>query len=140
MLLCTLTILGRMRMYCPKCGGLNADSAHVCTQCGENFQQANANNSSPNPNPAVPNQVTAPKPESYLIWSILATLLCCPILGIVSIVFAAQVDSRYYAGDIAGANDASNKAKTWAIVAAGLGAIGGILYMILFAAGMAARS
>jgi uncharacterized membrane protein YvbJ len=134
-------------MYCPKCGGLNADSAPICTQCGENLQQANTNNqpnpaanpgTTPNTNPAYPNQVTAPKPESYLIWSILATLLCCPIPGIVSIVFAAQVDSRYNAGDVAGATDASNKAKTWAIVAAALGIMGSILYMVLFA-GMAAR-
>jgi uncharacterized membrane protein YvbJ len=131
-------------MYCPKCGGLNADSAPICTQCGENLQQANSNNqpnpaTSPGINPAVPNQVTAPKPESYLIWSILTTLLCCLPLGIVSIVFAAQVDSKYYSGDIAGANEASNKAKTWAIVGAALGAIVIIANIILYAAGMAAR-
>jgi uncharacterized membrane protein YvbJ len=120
-------------MYCPKCGGLNADDAAVCTQCGENLMQAKQ------PNPASPNQVTMPKPESYLIWSILATLFCCLPLGIVSIVFASQVDSRYYMGDVAGATDASNKARTWAVISAVIGAVTIIGYMVLFAAGMASR-
>lgn len=49
-----------------------------------------------------------------LVWSILTTLFCCLPLGIVSIVYAAQVDGRRAAGDIAGAREASRKAGMWA--------------------------
>jgi hypothetical protein len=58
------------------------------------------------------------KPPSYLVWAILTTLLCCLPFGIASIVFAAQVDSKYNAGDLAGSQRASDAAKRWAIVAA----------------------
>jgi hypothetical protein len=55
---------------------------------------------------------------NHLVWSILATLFCCLPLGIVSIVYASQVDGRRLAGDIAGARELSHKAKMWAIYAA----------------------
>jgi hypothetical protein len=55
---------------------------------------------------------------NYLVWSILTTLFCCLPAGIVSIVFAAQVNSKLAAGDYAGAMQASKNAKIWAIVSA----------------------
>jgi hypothetical protein len=55
---------------------------------------------------------------NHLVWSILTTLFCCLPAGIVSIVFAAQVNSKLEAGDYAGAMQASKNAKTWAIVSA----------------------
>ena len=55
---------------------------------------------------------------NYLVWSILATLFCCLPLGIVSIVYASQVDGRRLSGDIAGARELSHKAKMWAIYSA----------------------
>src|SRR5262245_2690227 len=48
---------------------------------------------------------------NYLVQSILVTLFCCLPLGIVSIVFAAQVNSKVAAGDYAGAQKASDQAK-----------------------------
>lgn len=60
----------------------------------------------------------APPPPNHLVWAILTTLFCCLPAGIVSIVFAAQVDSKWAAGDHAGAISASNNARTWAIVSA----------------------
>lgn len=44
-----------------------------------------------------------PKPDNNLVWAILSTFLCCMPFGIVSIVFAAQVDGKYAMGDYAGA-------------------------------------
>jgi hypothetical protein len=64
-------------------------------------------------------QPAGPKPPSYLVWSILTTLFCCLPFGVVSIVFAAQVDSKFNSGDLAGAQRASDSAKKWAIAAAG---------------------
>lgn len=54
-----------------------------------------------------------PKPANYLVWSIVVTLLCCIPFGIVGIIFATQVDSKYSAGDYAGAQVASDRAKLW---------------------------
>ena len=60
-------------------------------------------------------------PPNYLVWAILSTLFCCLPLGIVSIVFAAQVNSKFAAGDLAGAQDSSAKAKQFAIWSAIVG-------------------
>lgn len=73
-------------------------------------------------------------PPNYLVWAILSTILCCVPAGIVSIVFATKVNSKWQAGDQAGALKASNNAKTWAIVAAVLGVIVGIISIALQAA------
>lgn len=51
---------------------------------------------------------------NHLVWAILTTLFCCLPLGVVSIVYAAQVDGRRAAGDVAGAQEASRKAVWWA--------------------------
>ena len=66
---------------------------------------------------------------NYLVWSILTTVFCCQIFGIVSIVFAAQVNGKQAVGDIQGAMDASRKAKTWAIAAAASAVVG---YIVIF--------
>jgi len=53
-------------------------------------------------------------PPNYLAWAILTTVLCCLPLGIVSIVFAAQVNSKWALGAVAGAQGASVKARVTA--------------------------
>jgi len=72
-------------------------------------------------NPEV-NQVTnqGVKPKNYLVESILVTIFCCLPLGIVGIVFASQVNSKYDTGDFAGAQKASKQAKQfmfWGLIA-----------------------
>lgn len=62
-------------------------------------------------------------PSNYLVFAILTTIFCCQVFGIVSIVYAAQVNSRWYAGDYEGAIIASRNAKTWAWVAFGSGLV-----------------
>ncbi|MEZ5117286.1 MAG: CD225/dispanin family protein [Candidatus Nanopelagicales bacterium] len=69
-------------------------------------------------------------PPNYLVWAILTTVFCCLPLGIVSIVFAAQVNSKWAVGDVAGAMDSSNKAKQFALWSAIAGVVVGILYAI----------
>lgn len=61
---------------------------------------------------------TGPYVPNNLVWAILSTLFCCLPLGVVSIVYAAQVDGRRAAGDIAGAREAARKAGSWAICSA----------------------
>jgi len=53
------------------------------------------------------------QPKNYLIESIFVTLCCCQPLGIVGIVFASQVNSKFSSGDYAGAVQASKEAKKW---------------------------
>jgi uncharacterized membrane protein len=61
-------------------------------------------------------------PPNHLVWAII-TLFCCQILGIVSIIFAAQVNGKFQQGDYAGAVDASNKARTFAMIGTILGVV-----------------
>jgi hypothetical protein len=77
-------------------------------------------------------------PPNYLVFAILTTIFCCQILGIVSIVFAAQVNSRWNAGDVQGALDASKNAKLWAWIAFGSGLIIAIGFTILAVFGVLA--
>lgn len=70
-------------------------------------------------------------PPNYLVFAILTTIFCCQILGIVSIVFAAQVNSKWNAGDIQGALEASRNAKMWAWIAFGSGIIIAIVGILL---------
>jgi hypothetical protein len=62
-------------------------------------------------------------PKNYLVWAILSTLLCFLPLGVASIVFAAQVNSKWASGDVVGAQRASARAKRFAIWAAIIGVV-----------------
>ena len=77
-----------------------------------------------------------PKPDNYLVWSILCTICCCTPLGIYCIICSSQVDSLYKAGDYEKAAKKANETKTCCIVAAVAGAIGSILYGICYALSM----
>ena len=106
--------MGPEQVGCPNCGLSNLASAHYCSGCGGvlsrgtgDFPTAGARLSTPVPN--------------YLVQAILVTIFCCIPFGIVSIVFAAQVNGKVAAGDFTGAIESSKKAKTWAWVSLGVG-------------------
>jgi len=86
--------------------------------------------------PSSESQPGVEKIPNYLVWAILCTVCCCLPGGIVSIVYATKVDSLAAAGDIAGARDASNKAKLWAMISGGVGLVFGILYTVLMIIGV----
>ena len=69
-------------------------------------------------------------PPNYLVWAILSTILCCLPLGIASIVFAAQVNSKWSAGDVAGAQESSRKARQFAIWSAAAGVLVIAIYLV----------
>ena len=52
-------------------------------------------------------------PRTWLVESILVTLFCCMPFGIVGIVNAAKVETRYNCGDIEGALRSSKEAGKW---------------------------
>ena len=113
-------------MNCTKCGAQNADNALTCVQCGAALQ------------PSAPAGVPAQKIPTYLVQSILVTLFCCLPLGIVAIIFAAQVNGKAQAGDIPGATESSRKAKMFCWIAFGIGVAFAIIYLVLALLGVAA--
>ena len=122
-------------MYCSKCGKLVDDNLNYCPNCGENLtkrvnevKESCENNS----------QRKFP-PENYLVWAILSTVFCCLPFGIVSIVNAANVESKFNRGDYDGALDASKKAKKWAWISAISGFVFWFLYVILIFVGFFAE-
>jgi uncharacterized membrane protein YvbJ len=118
-------------MYCRKCGSLNDDNAYKCIQCGEVLQTAV---------PAQPQQ-NLPEVPSHLALAIVTTVLCCLPLGIVSIVYAAQVNSKLQAGDYNGALNCSKKASLFGWISFGIGLCGilgyALIMIIAFATGAA---
>lgn len=75
------------------------------------------------------------KPANWLWQSILATVLCCLPFGIVGIIFATKVDSHYYSGRYAEAENAARKAKMWTIISAVSALLYFIILMILMSMG-----
>ena len=69
------------------------------------------------------------QPKNYLIESILVTIFCCLPFGIVGIVYASQVNSKFASEDYEGAQLASDNAKKWMM----WGAISGIIVVVLYA-------
>ncbi len=70
-------------------------------------------------------------PPNYLAQSIIVTLCCCTIGGIVAIVYAAQVNSKWSAGDLAGARAASDNAKMWCWLSFGIGLVINVIVFII---------
>ncbi len=99
-------------MFCTSCGVARADNATVCTNCGERVRRLP-------PRPQVNN---------YLVPAVLSAFCCCLPLGVVAIIYAAQVNSKLTAGDIEGAQAASKNAKMWSWIALGAGALISLAY------------
>lgn len=140
-------------MYCSKCGARNDDNATTCTQCGNALRPPEFGTPATPPPPypqapiaqnyaqQVPPQTYGTQPPvppgsipNYLVQAILVTIFCCLPFGIVSIIFAAQVNSKAMVGDIQGAIASSKQAKLWAWVAFGIGIVFGggyALFMLL---------
>jgi len=114
-------------MWCPKCGSENTDSARFCSTCGQDmssYTQQAQSSGSPAPAPyqptyqapqyqAAPGPGTAPYVPSHLGWAIAVLILCFWPTGIAAVVFASRVGNLLAIGDIAGAQEASRKAKMW---------------------------
>ncbi len=110
-------------MYCPNCGMRFEHGTRFCGNCGSEL---------PGPGPE-PREHAPPVPRvpNYLVQAILVTIFCCLPLGIVSIVYAAQVNGKIAAGDFDGARRASESAKTWAWISFGSGLGFGLIALIV---------
>ena len=75
---------------------------------------------------------------NYLVPAIIS-LFCCLPLGIVGVIFAAQVNGKVAAGDTTGALESAKKAKMFSFIAIGLGLlgiIGYVLFVVIMGVGM----
>lgn len=76
------------------------------------------------------------KPSTYLVLSIIVTILCCLPFGIIGIIYASKVDSCWNAGNFDEARENSRKAKTWALVGLVLGFVTYLIYILLIFLGV----
>ncbi|MFS8615478.1 MAG: CD225/dispanin family protein [Solitalea sp.] len=83
-----------------------------------------------NPEPVNPAPPPA-RPKNWLVESILVTILCCLPFGIVGIIYAAGVNSKYDAGNYADALESSRQAGKWTKIGFFVG-IAVILLYVLF--------
>lgn len=67
---------------------------------------------------------------NYLVPAIIS-IFCCWPLAIPAIIFATQVNGKVAAGDVAGAQESSKKAKMFSFLAIGLGLAGIVIYVIM---------
>jgi ABC-type Fe3+ transport system permease subunit len=90
----------------------------------------------PPPPPGYPPQPppAAQAPNNHLVLSIVA-LVFCLIPGIVAIVKSSQVSGLWAQGQYAQAQASAESARKWAIWSIVLGAVGGIIYLILAVVG-----
>lgn len=115
--------------FCPKCGAQVADGATFCPNCGYKLSEAQPVSTPSQPQPTTPN--SKPCPDNYLVYAILTTLFCCLPFGIAGIVKAAQVSTKYQAGDYEGAVQASAEAKKWSQIALICGIVWFVIYFLI---------
>lgn len=125
-------------MFCSNCGARNNEDATYCANCGKELRRIQTP-SIDVPPPPPPQAQTSYGPQSpqanvpnYLAPAILTTLFCCLPFGIVSIVYAAQVNGKLAAGDRPGALQSSQTAKTWAWISFGFGIAFWLFYLLVF--------
>jgi len=130
---------------CPHCGTVMTVPAIVRAEASPSSGGSPfAPGSTPSPSPFGP--AGPPQPlaaafldlPNYLVQAILCTLFCCLPFGIVSIVYAAQVNGKLAAGDYLGAQSASNNARTWCWVSFWCGLVPVLLWLFFLLMGLMA--
>lgn len=111
-------------MFCTNCGSPRPAGAMSCPKCG-----------TPAPNLAPTQPI-----QNYLVQAILVTVCCCMPAGVAAIIYAAQVNTKLAAGDIAGAQESARLAKRWSWVGLAAGIAVGVLYAIVGILGAIADS
>lgn len=66
-----------------------------------------------------------PRPKTYMVWSVILTILCCSPFALAGIITGAISSSRYAAGNYAGAQSMSNVTE-WLLIISIVWAIVGI--------------
>jgi len=142
-------------MICPKCGSSNMDGVTFCGACGTQLktieapayqptQQSKAQQfGSPYGGPSNGGLVV---PKNYMTEAIIVTVIsffCCGsvislILGIIAIVKASNVTTKFQMGLINEAVQEADSAKKLTIWAAVIAAVWAIIIIVLYIMGIAA--
>ena len=80
--------------------------------------------------PPIGGPAAAGPPDNKLVWSILVTLFCCLPFGIVAIIKSAEVNSKWSAGDVAGANQSAADAGKWIKWSVIAGVLVAVIYLV----------
>jgi Interferon-induced transmembrane protein len=65
-----------------------------------------------------------------IVASVVSLLACCIPHGLISLIFALQVDKKAAAGDIAGATNSAKQARLWALISIILAVVGGVIAVV----------
>lgn len=77
-----------------------------------------------------PGQQAPQKPDSYMVWAVLSTILCCLPFGIIAIINASKVDDHWYAGRYNEALAAAAAAKKWTLASVITSIVVSVLYVL----------
>ena len=97
----------------------------------------------PPPQPGGYGQAYGTPPKNNMAMAVIALILglcggsCIGLItGIVSVVYASQVNGKFARGDVAGAQQSAASARTWAIVTFVIVVIAIVLTAVLYATGV----
>lgn len=107
-------------MKCPNCSTDNPAKALKCENCETILPWIDPDTKEKR---YIPN---------YLAPAILVTIFCCFPLGIVGLIYAAQVNGRLIAGEYEKAVSASLSARLWCWITFGVGILLWCFYMFLY--------
>ena len=117
-------------MFCSNCGAEVPDNSRFCPKCGNSLSE------SPVYSAPSAKQAQGVRPPTYLVLSVIVTIFCCLIFGIIGIVYGSKVDPAWNAGLYDEAREYSRKARNWCLLGLLLNIILWILYVILVMAGL----
>lgn len=103
-------------MYCPNCGAPNIDDIKRCGACGTYLDVDKMVSLGQESSGARVTSIAVPPVSSHLLFAMITTLFCCLPLGMVSLLYASQVQPRVARGDYLGAQMASQRARAWAVL------------------------
>jgi hypothetical protein len=100
-------------VYCPQCGEACEEADGYCWSCGRRLALSSQ--------PAADLEAI----PSYLSWAAALLAFCWPAwpAAVTALVYASRAESRVTGGDLAGAREASRKAKQWCWITFGAGLI-----------------
>ncbi len=72
-------------------------------------------------------------PDTWTWQSIVATIFCCNVLGVIGVLNAGRAEQAVKAGDLAAANQYASSAKKWTLWSAGIAVALFALYFVFIA-------
>ncbi len=112
-------------MFCAKCGQENDNNAFRCMSCGQVLLRVGGDADDSGLGPA----------PGKLAQSILVTIFCCQVFGIVAIVYSALAMGQNSAGNFGQAHRYAKSANMWAWIAFGVGLPVMVVYFVLMVIG-----